>query len=187
MKFTKKAVQKGFTIIELMIVLAIISILIGGVIVGLQMMDDTKASSAARDSSVSITALKLKYRNIGTTAAVTTTNAIAGNVFPSSMDWVAGGTTVNNQAGGAVTVVPATIVSANDAFLLSEDGFKSSQCQKYIGSIFPNVKKIVVTPTGGAATTVYSTYGTVVALSPPTIDAACSGSSNLIAMTFAKN
>ena len=180
----KQGFQKGFTIIEMIIVLVIVGVLVGSALKGYAVYKDSQATMEVGDLQYVIAKLQAKYRNTASTAAVTTANAITGNVFPASMN--VGATTVTNRVGGAVTVATGTIVSAGDAFVVSEDGWEASGCQRIAGDISPSVKKVVVTPSGGAATTIYSTFGTVVALTPSVTDAACSGTTNLVAITFNK-
>lgn len=183
MKFAPKN-QKGFTVVEIIVVLLVIAVLVGSALKGYAVYRDTQATTEVSDLQYVIAKLQSKYRNTPSTAAVTTANAITGNVFPASMN--VGATTVTNRVGGLVTVAPATVSTANDAFLITEAGWASEGCQRIAGDITPNVKKVVVTPAGGAATTVYSTYGTVVTLTPSVTDAACSGATNDVAITFTK-
>jgi len=181
----KKNLQQGFTIVEMILVLLIVGVLSVASLKGYAVYKESMASSEVGDLTFLISKLQAKYSKAAVTTGVTTANAITGNVFPESMN--VGATTVTNRANGAVTVAAGTIATAGDAFVVTEAGWDSAQCQYIASNITPNVKRVTVTPSGGAATTIYSTYGTVVALTPSVTDAACSSDdSNLITLTFNK-
>lgn len=177
--------QKGFTLIEMAMVLAIIGVLIAGAVKGRDMYYQSKATEEIGDLQFIIFKLQAKYRGVATTAGVTTTTAITGNVFPETMTTTA--TTVSNQFGGAVTVAPTTISTANDGFTLSDGGLNKTACQNLVGGLTAAVNKLTITNSAAVVTVAYSAFGTLVAYNPAVADAGCSDNGNSVQLVFTKS
>lgn len=177
--------QKGFTLIEMAMVLAIIGVLIGGAVKGRDMFYQAKATAEIGDLRFIFTKLQTKYAPVTSTAAVTTANAIIGNVFPESMQAAAGA--VANQFGGAVTVAPATITVAGSGFTISDGSLNRTVCQTIIGQLPSATERLSVKNSSGVTTIVHSVYGALVAYNPVTADAACGDNNNIVIAVITKS
>lgn len=177
--------QKGFTLIEMAMVLAIIGVLIGGAVKGRDMFYQAKATSEIGDLRFIFTKLQTKYAPVTSTALVTTANAITGNVFPESMQVI--GSAVSNQFGGAVTVASATITVAGSGFTITDGGLNRTVCQTLIGQLPSATERLSVTNGTAVTTVVHSTYGALVDYNPVVADAACSDNNNVITAIITKS
>ncbi len=178
--------QSGFTLIEISFVLVVIGLLLAAALTGAKSYIDTqKANGEAIAYHRAVSNLQMKYRGAPNTAAVTTANAVTGNIFDASfvVDKVA--RTVANQFGGAITVAPATISVANDAFALTTREIPDAVCQKIVPLTVEWVAKIDITGTA----TVNVQASQAAPAQPAAIDNACNGDAagNSIKFTFYKN
>ena len=182
MKQMMKSKQRGVTLIELSFVLAIFGLLIAGALAGVTYFDDAKATNETSALLRVFSNLQQKYATAAKTTAVTTANAITGNVFKDpawSVNKTAG--TVTNQFSGAVTVAKATAVSADDAFLITETEVPAAVCQKLIPMVIDSTYRLKIG-------TVTVKANPSVAVAPATIDTECDKATTAtIAYTVHKN
>ena len=81
MKQMMKSKQRGVTLIELSFVLAIFGLLIAGALAGVTYFDGAKATNETSALLRVFSNLQQKYATAAKTTAVTTANAITGNVL----------------------------------------------------------------------------------------------------------
>lgn len=174
--------QRGVTLIELSFVLAIFGLLIAGALAGAAYFDGAKANNEASALLRVFSNLQQKYATAAKTTAVTTANAITGNVFNDpawSVDKVAG--TVTNQFSGSVTVTKATAITTDDAFLITETEVPSSVCQKLIPLVMDSTYALKIG-------TVTIKANPTIRPAPATIDTECAKTATAtIAYTIHKN
>lgn len=169
--------QRGFSFVELGIVLLIIGVLVGvGVPVGLSLMK----SAAVSTETSRITNLNAKLAgyaaNSADTSQISSAMAIANEwVAPDSVS----GTTITHKLGGVVTITPATLVSANDAYAINYSTLKAlPQCSAFVKNNAGGFDQVVVN-----GTTVKATTSTT--LNEASLATACAAS-NTIVFTKAK-
>ena len=195
----KKGAQQGFTIVELIIVLTVVSVLVGSAVKGYAVYQDSQATMEAGNLQYIVTKLQSKYRNALNTAGADTAAAIVGKVFPENMSIVQGAlavggapaveASVTNGVGGPVIVAPADVSpGSNNAFTISTAGWGSGACAKLVTDLLPVAKKITVTSTGVSTAVVAldKTIATVVNYDPVVVDGGCKGGNAVVTITVYK-
>lgn len=123
-KFAK--LQAGFTLVELGIVVAIGAVIIGlGLVVVPSILASTRANAEISELPTIATKTQKTFANFPNYSTLTQPIAIGMKVFP---DASVAGATVTNRWGGAVTIAPATLVLANDAFIITSVGVPAAEC-----------------------------------------------------------
>lgn len=162
---------KGFTLIELSIVIIVGALLLAvALVIARSVLADNRANDELKELPVIITRVQKLYANRPNFAGLTTTLAIAQNVFPDSR--VASTTTVNNRWGGTITMAPVTIASANDAVDATYTLVPKSECLAVIPQVENNMRTITVGGTvvkADGALTDLTALGTQCGTSPTTI------------------
>ena len=96
---SKKPLSYGFTLIEMSITLAIIALLVGGIMAGKSMIDNSKLRSVAINANIYMQAME-KFRN--------KYNALAGDMISATQIW---GRADGNAAVSSNCASPATDIS----------------------------------------------------------------------------
>jgi prepilin-type N-terminal cleavage/methylation domain-containing protein len=141
------AKQKGFTMVELTIVLAIAAVILAGVFVLLQrnfrkvdINDNVKIITEIASD------LQAKYGRTNQYGNITTAIAVQSRTIPAELR-VPGTTTATNSYGGAVTVSPVTLTAANDAASLSWANVPQEHCMDLVNSLQNLARRITVAGT----------------------------------------
>lgn len=120
--------QAGDFMVSLSIALIVVAIISAGVFIAFR--ENTRKNEVKETiNAVTATAANLR-KNFGinnTYGSVTTAIAVQSRTIPEEQR-NPGTTTASNAYGGAITVVPATLTSANDAVEIKYTRVPSSQC-----------------------------------------------------------
>lgn len=180
MKMFKKSLkrQAGFTLVELGIVVAIGAVIIGlGLVVVPSLLASTRANAEISEIPTIATKIQRAYANRPTFAGMNQATVIGLKAFPDSS---VTGAVISNRWGGLVTVAPATLVVANDAFTITTTGVPSEECVQ-VGQGLETVARSIAIPAG----TPVKTDG--VALNLTTLGTQCDlGATTAIVYTFGK-
>ncbi|STQ90088.1 type 4 pilus major pilin [Iodobacter fluviatilis] len=174
--FNKK--QTGYTLIEIMIAMVIISIIVGGLIMGFKMLKSgaNVDREAKKVSLIQASLVKYTTNNVDT-QGIDTTTVINLKSVPD--ETILGGNKITNRFGGETTIAPDTLTNANDAINITNNGMNKEQCIEY-------------GKTGGASYEVIKANGTTVKARTETkvnetINAACIvGTTNSVSFIFGK-
>lgn len=129
--------QRGYSLIELSIVLAIIAVVIGGAITGVQaILQSNNVNKLITNTNRAVGAITAKLIRDTTYAGATTVNlsSRAMGVWDERTVTNAGlaGATVTNEFGGAVHVAPLAApifgLGANQAYIYTLTGIPTSAC-----------------------------------------------------------
>lgn len=138
-----RGAQRGVTMIELTVVLVIAGLLAAAVFLGFQ-ANSRRTAVANNTAQVTETAAELK-KKFGITnqyGALTTALAVQSRVIPESLRLTP--TTAQNSYGGLITVAPVTLVSANDAALLTWPTVPQNQCMDLVIAVSDVARRITV-------------------------------------------
>lgn len=179
MKFTLKKSQKGFTLVELGIVVAIAAIIIGiGLVVVPSILASTRANAEISELPTVATKITRAYANQPDFSAITTAGVIdLGAYQAASVNRTAG--TITNRWGGNVTVASDTLVNADDVVSLTYTNIPTAECLQIGQGVEGAMRQISVT---GTAETVVKADGESAA-NPTTLGTACNSAAR-VSMTF---
>jgi len=174
--FNKK--QTGYTLIEIMVAMVVVSMIVGGSLMGFKMLKTgANVDREAKKVSLIQTSLVKYTTNTVDTLGIDTSTAIDLKAVPD--DTILGGNKITNRFGGETTIAPDTLTNANDAINITNNGMNKEQCIEY-------------GKTGGASYEVIKANGTTVKARTEskvneTIKAACVvGTANAVSFVFAK-
>jgi len=168
--------QKGFTLVEIAIVVAISLLLLAGVIGVNRIIANTKANDEIGELKQESTGIQKIYANNSNYATATLTDIIALKGLPDAR--ITSTTTATNRWGGAITIAPATLATANDAIKFSTAGVPEYECVSVIPQVEPGFSRISV---GGTDVKAYG--GT---LNKTTLGTQCTGGNVAVDYYFTK-
>lgn len=174
-----RAVQRGFTLIEVLIVIALVAVMLGAVFA---VANRVNVQSTLSDFSSNMTLMasetRTAFRPQGTFLGVTPAVLIGMGIVPPSM--VSGSAIVTPWAGSTVEVAPEMVSVAGDAVRFTVSGIPGAQCAAFVAAMEPAFARIRVGPTNVKNMTAVTFPGTP-ALAPNTVyqaapvGTACSG------------
>lgn len=177
MNLPNRKSQKGFTIIELLIVLAVALALIGLAASYGPTLFGGQRSAAGNLALQAIVQGGNAVKSGPTFVGVDQTAIARSGKLPTTM--VGPGNTIINQWNGTVTVAPVTWNgTANGAMAVTYPGVPRNECNSIISSAGSNFVKIVV---GASPAVKDDSAGT--ALTTGAVTAACDNASNSIVFT----
>lgn len=146
----KRKKQKGFSLIEILVVLAVIAILVGGIVAAVQGLNsDAEVSNEARNINTMSDRVKKMY---GSSAFTGLTTAVAwdGGIFPDALTEAAG---ASNAGGihswkGLVTIASATLNGiANGGYAITYATVPGESCLDLVTSVEGRFDEITVAGT----------------------------------------
>lgn len=144
-----RRLKRGVTMLELSIVLVIAGVIAGAVFLAFQ-SNARRVSVSDNVSQITTTAAELK-KKFGLTnnyGNLTTALAVQSRAIPDELR-IPGTNTAQNSYGGAITAVPATLTSANDAAQLGWNNVKQTECIDVVIGVQDVARRIEV-PAGTA-------------------------------------
>ncbi|MBE7540571.1 MAG: prepilin-type N-terminal cleavage/methylation domain-containing protein [Rhodocyclaceae bacterium] len=146
--------QKGFTITELMLVLGVAAVIIGGAFIGYK---NVSASNTAQQNQSSTTNLvvgvKTKWQGIGSYAAVTPSAVNDAKLLAKPLTWDSGTTTIRNAYDKTIGFAGAA------SHFVAQVDVPADQCLETIGSLDGIAYRIDVhTAARAAADAEHATY-----------------------------
>lgn len=179
--------QRGFTLIEMIVVIAIISVLGAGAIVGINLKNERTGANEGRLVGFALSCVQNK---ISTPSYGSTTIATMANLdcFPS--DNVTGKGTAAASAtsplvGAAYAIAAVNLSGTNDGLQVTLAGVPAKNCSGMVKELNNTSARIVVTPTSGTAATVKAVGGT---LDDAGVGLACNSASTAgVAATVGRN
>lgn len=168
--------QLGFTLVEVGIVVAVVLLLLSGVIGAQRIIAGTKVNDEVGELKTVATSVQKIYSSDPTFATATLTQILALKGLPNAR--VASATTAANRWGGAITIVPATINTANDAMLMTTNAVPEYECVNVVPQAEAAFARISV-----AGTDVKAAGGV---LNKTTLGTQCAGGNVAIAYYFTK-
>ena len=174
-----KAKQKGYSIVELSIALAIISIILVTALVGVQrILRSNNVNEDLRNLNLLASKITVMLTNVQNTAGITQANLVNLRAFEG---FRVAGNVVTNAFGGNITIAPNTValgtVPVNGGLMLYSTAIPPEVCSDYITGLSPISSHISAT---NAATPAVAgaAYATVVktnlqAITIPNLAAAC--------------
>jgi len=177
MKQLKK--QKGFTLVEIAIVLIIFGVIASMGLGGMSLYNQTKNDQSARSLNSIVTAMQTKMRNDPDTSSMSNVAVINAGVLDKT-GWtgtISGGVgTIAHLNKGAATFVPATITTANDGFTVTLATVPYDSCGDIARDVTIHAEKITIGATAVQTSSATKATGTA-------IDTAC-GSTGTVSMVF---
>jgi prepilin-type N-terminal cleavage/methylation domain-containing protein len=173
-----KAVQKGLTLVELMLVLAVIAIIIA-IGVGAYVITNSgaKAYGVSSDMMSLNAAVKTLYQNGTYTSIDAQTIAKTGKV-PANM--VDGSGNLKGKWGGTLTLAPTSVGSGTDnAFQVTYPNIPRRECNDMAATLAPIFDIVKV----GTTTVKDRTAATPITFDAGTAATACDNDSNTFEMT----
>ena len=164
--------QSGFTLLELVIVVAIIGVLAAGANVGRNMYNDRTGSNEGNIMAAALSCMQSKNSN-PTYAGVDIARMANLGCFPSEIvtnPGLATATATSGLVGAAYTVGPVNLSATNDGLSLSLAGIAGKNCNGLVKAVSGSATRIIVTPVGGTAATVKDIGGN---LDDATVGLAC--------------
>lgn len=152
----RRALQAGFTVVEMMVVLAIGAVLIAGAVYGYQMVYTSKAQNEMKYLDQAMECSRNVYANQANFAGAAIATLVNNNCFPASLavGKATATATVNNSFGGAITVAAVNLNGTNDGLEITIPGLPSDVCVNML-RLMSKPARITAQATGaGAATTV---------------------------------
>ncbi|WP_292802386.1 type 4 pilus major pilin [Methylotenera sp.] len=122
--------QAGFTLVETGIVVAIVLLLLAGVVGAPRIIAGMKANNEIGELKTITTGVQKIYSNDPTFAGATLTEVISLRGLPDER--ITSATTAANRWGGAITLAPATVNTANDSILLTTTNVPEYECVNVI-------------------------------------------------------
>ena len=130
----------GFTLIELMITLGVISVLSAGTYVGYRIYQTREQTNTAVQSSRTLaTTLMQTYGRTGSFANLSTQDIIHGKLFPANLS--VSNQTLQSPWGGSVAVAPAV---SNEAYALTWGQVPSGICSNMVSQLNRNFAEIQI-------------------------------------------
>ena len=181
-----KKLQRGATIVEMIVVLAIIGILYGVGSYGWQLLQSSKATGDTKLMDIAMECARTTYTNESNYSAATIVSLANNNCFPDSLVTNKGTTTasVSNKYGSAISAIPVNLYGVSDGLEFSESGVPSNVCiERLKGVTRPVIVK--VTPAAGAEVVVMALGANRPNM---TLATACGvGTTAMIKQTISKN
>jgi prepilin-type N-terminal cleavage/methylation domain-containing protein len=155
--------QRGYSMIEIAIGTVIVGLLLAVTISYVRgIIADNRANDELKEIPLVMSKLTKMYSNRPNFNGVTTAVAAQNNVYPPERI-NAGGVTLNNRFGGAITVAAGTTLQADDSVVLTYTGVGASECKTMVPQLEKSMTQItvggtVVMPIGGNVN--FATLGT---------------------------
>lgn len=148
----KKQNQKGFTMVEIAIVVAIAALLLIGVTAAPRIIASNKANAEASELPQIVTGIQKVYANYPNYAGATLAQVIGMKALPDER--VTTATTANNRWSGAITMATAATYNPNDSIKLSYASVPTRECNDVLQSVESRFIRIAVAgvdvkPAGG--------------------------------------
>lgn len=137
--------QKGFTLIEMSVVLVIIGVLIGGIVKGKSLIDDSNATLETQTMQLLASNLHARYMNEADTSTLTNTAAITSRIVPPGYN-VVGAAGITNGNGGTITLTaaPDALGTPNNAISVAALGYNFATCKKIATAFKKNAISIKI-------------------------------------------
>ena len=162
---TQLVSQKGYSIIELSIALAIISIILVGSLAGVQrVLRSNNVNTDLRNINLAAANLTTMYSTQATTSGLSMATLISLKVFD-GFNVNTATTTVTNAFGGNITIAPnsATVdgSAANTGFIVYSTNIPSEACPDYLNGL-EKLSSNMSTTTATTPAVAGAVYGTAV-------------------------
>lgn len=151
-----KLAQQGFTIIELLIVVAIIGVLAVGANVGLNVRNDRVGANEGNVMNFALQCIQTK-NSAPTYGAVTLASLANLGCFPDENitgKGTAAATAVSGLVGVDYTVTPVNLAGTNDGLQIQIAGVAQKNCGGLVKAVAASSSRVTVTPLAGAASVV---------------------------------
>lgn len=173
----KKAYSKGFTAIELVVVLVVIGVIVAIAVRSLGLTDDAKALSAAEEAKYAIAKIQSCHASSPSFVGLDAEIALGRcGAFKDRVTGAGATLSVTNSFGGVRTFAPVSLAGgSNNGFAMGDPQIPYGVCQKYIDTVWKMSNRIDV-----GTTNVKATMDQVV--SPNAVYTAC-GTSGAVTVT----
>lgn len=142
----KAPAQKGFTLLEMLVVISVIGVIIGLGVTLFGLTDDAKALSAAEEDKVAIAKIQDCHNSVsdfsGFSAAIALGRCAS---FKKRVTGAAATLAVTNSYGGVRAFAPASVSGGtNNGFTVTEPQIPATSCQKFIDTVWSVANRIDV-------------------------------------------
>lgn len=178
MKLKFKRRTSGMTLLEFGIVIGLFALVVGlALYVVPSILSNIRSNAEATNLATVESKIQRAYANQPNYSQVTTAQVASLHIFPDSE---VAGSTITNRWGGAVTLAPATLVSANDATAITSTNVPVAECIQLEQAVESSFRTINI---NGTAVKLDNPSAVV---SETTVSGACSTPTNSMVFTFGK-
>lgn len=152
--------QRGLTLIELLIALAISGILIAGAYYGYQAVNGAKGQNDASLLTQAAQCARNLYANSPDFTGVNISSLAASQCFPvGNVSGSPGSQTVKDSNGYVVTAAPATLSTTNDSVSFTLGSVPATLCAQVLPALAPAASQLTAGSAGNGAATAVVAYG----------------------------